>query len=696
MVDPSGSETYSYNLLGEETQLQKVIGTTTYTTLYAYNLAGELTQATYPSGRVVQQSVDPIGRLCAVATSTTSCTSYSGPFATGYGYNTAMQLTGFNYGNGVSASLGYSTDGLLQLTSLAYSKGSTLLFGLNYFYKTDPTYCTSGASGNNGQIQCITDNVDNGRTVAYTYDALGRLSKALTTGSSGYPQWGFQWTYDRYGNRTAQTATAGSGLPQPSVTVNPATNQITSTGYAYDASGNATNDGFNTLVYDAENHAVSVSNTGASAAYSYDANSLRVQKAVTGGTSTVYIFSGSKVIAEYDNGAAVGSPSREYIYSGGALLAKIESNATVYYHQDGLSARVMTDSSGNVITQQGHYPYGELWYPSSAGTKWAFTTYERDAESTNDYAMARYYRNALGRFNSPDPLSGSIGDPQSLNRYSYSEDEPIDFTDTSGMARGIVATCSVEDDSGGGDCGDDAGGYGIGAAIFGGVSFWDMPWGLFSFDDFGNLTMLPDDWGSSKYNGGETFTNGSGDAMFGSNPELMTTSNIENLGLDLTGGSAGNGPGGGTSQSQNLKLVLTSDCLDGNGRWRDYQLIDTSTGQPPTVQYGVTEHFTPPGSGPTTSDGWNKFGDWLAPNFLSPGSVTENVQTFTIAPHSGYNNGSPVTVQLADGKDFGSLGIYMTYNGGPYPTVLVNGQDAPVKAPPGKLCASDDKGGGTH
>lgn len=46
MVDPSGSETYSYNLLGEETQLQKVIGTTTYTTLYAYNLAGELTQAT--------------------------------------------------------------------------------------------------------------------------------------------------------------------------------------------------------------------------------------------------------------------------------------------------------------------------------------------------------------------------------------------------------------------------------------------------------------------------------------------------------------------------------------------------------------------------------------------------------------------------------------------------------------------------
>ncbi len=207
---------------------------------------------------------------------------------------------------------------------------------------------------------------------------------------------------------------------------------------SFSASGNATNDGFNTLIYDAENHAVSVSNTSASATYTYDANGLRVQKAVTGGTTTVYIFSGSKVIAEYDNGAAVGSPSREYIYSGGALLAKIESGATVYYHQDGLSARVMTDSSGNKLTpgDQGHYPFGELWYPSSALTKWLFTTYERDSESGgnagNDYAMARYYRDALGRLNSPDPLSGSIGDPQSLNRYSYSRNEPIDLTDPSG------------------------------------------------------------------------------------------------------------------------------------------------------------------------------------------------------------------------------------------------------------------------
>jgi YD repeat-containing protein len=41
-------------------------------------------------------------------------------------------------------------------------------------------------TGNNGQINCIKDNVDNGRTVAYSYDALHRLSTALTAGSTNY------------------------------------------------------------------------------------------------------------------------------------------------------------------------------------------------------------------------------------------------------------------------------------------------------------------------------------------------------------------------------------------------------------------------------------------------------------------------------------------------------------------------------
>jgi RHS repeat-associated protein len=132
------------------------------------------------------------------------------------------------------------------------------------------------------------------------------------------------------------------------------------------------------------------------------------------------------------NAAAVNLPSREYIYSGTALLAKIDSSGTKYYHQDHLSNRMVTDSSGNTFAEMGHFPYGEKWY-NATNDKLLFTTYERDAESGNDYAQARYNVSRLGRFSSPDPIAGSTSDPQSLNRYSYVRNMPVMLTDPSGM-----------------------------------------------------------------------------------------------------------------------------------------------------------------------------------------------------------------------------------------------------------------------
>src|ERR1700722_3040089 len=268
MADGVGSENYSYDVLGRLTQLQKIISSTPYTTSYQYNLAGEITQTTYPSGRIVQQAVDAIGRLCAIAQTASSCTSTTNPFATNYGYNAAFQLTAFNYANGVAASFVYSPDRLL-LTSLSYVKGTTTLYGLNYSY--------GSVGSNNGQIAGITDNVDNGRSLTYTYDALARLTAAVTTGSTGYPKWGLTFSYDPYGNRYAQTVTSGTA-PSNSVTVSTATNRITTSGYSYDADGNLTNDGSNTLTYDGENRLLTSTGSLGSGTYSYDGNNLRVKK----------------------------------------------------------------------------------------------------------------------------------------------------------------------------------------------------------------------------------------------------------------------------------------------------------------------------------------------------------------------------------------------------------------------------------
>lgn len=431
IVDSSGSEAFAYDKLGRMTQRQKSVtgtnGGNAYVTQYQYNLGNELTQITYPSGRQVKPAYDGLGRLTSIADATTT-------YASNFAYNTAQQMTGFTYGNGITASYGYSTDGRLQLSSLKHASTSQTFVSLSYGY--------SGQGGNNGQITRIIDNVDNGRSVSYLYDALGRLQEAYTAGSASYPNWDLAFSYDAYGNRTDETPQPDTSpnitVPSNHVTINTAKNQIATAGYGYDAAGNMTNDGVNTLAYDGGSHVVSSSFGSTTTSYIYDGAGVRVRKCQpncsTPNSSTVYIFSGNQPIAEYDNAAAAGSPSREYIYAPAGLLATIDSAGTKYHLRDHLSPRVTTNSAGTKLGEQGLFPFGESWYSANTTSKLRFTTYENDPESGNDYAMARYYISRLCRFNSPDAFGGSVTNPRSLNRYSYVMNDPINHVDPLGLA----------------------------------------------------------------------------------------------------------------------------------------------------------------------------------------------------------------------------------------------------------------------
>ncbi len=64
------------------------------------------------------------------------------------------------------------------------------------------------------------------------------------------------------------------------------------------------------------------------------------------------------------------------------------------------------------------------------------TAKERDTESGNDYFDARYYASSMGRFLSPDPQGNSYADfsnPQSWNMYAYVLNNPLKYTDPTGM-----------------------------------------------------------------------------------------------------------------------------------------------------------------------------------------------------------------------------------------------------------------------
>ncbi len=115
------------------------------------------------------------------------------------------------------------------------------------------------------------------------------------------------------------------------------------------------------------------------------------------------------------------------------MLAMVSGSSMTYYHGDHLSTRVTTDAAGNRLGEEGHFPFGEVWYQTGPNNKWFFTTYNRDSESGLDYALARYYNSRTGTFCSADPVAGSVDDPQSWNRYPYGRNDPIDITDPSGQ-----------------------------------------------------------------------------------------------------------------------------------------------------------------------------------------------------------------------------------------------------------------------
>ena len=64
-----------------------------------------------------------------------------------------------------------------------------------------------------------------------------------------------------------------------------------------------------------------------------------------------------------------------------------------------------------------------------------FTSKERDSETGLDDFGARYLSSAQGRFTSADPLlsSATIYNPQTWNRYSYALNNPLKYTDPTGL-----------------------------------------------------------------------------------------------------------------------------------------------------------------------------------------------------------------------------------------------------------------------
>jgi RHS repeat-associated protein len=361
-----------------------------------------------------------------------------GQYVISVGYNTAGQVTGFNLANGFNETYGYSAD-RLQLTSQTAVKGANTLMSLTYGYAA--TIGASGAGttpGNSGQLISISGTINGqSRSQAFTYDNVGRLLTA-----TGWSLWNRRFAFDRWGNRTGMWDAISGGNQLQNIAIattgGVANNRIANVNgvtYSYDASGNCTGDGAHSYAYDGEGRQANV-DSGATTSSAYDSANRRLKK-IAGGATTHYVWEGARVIAEYNG--TTGALISEYIYAGSRMLARDQGGVLRYFHQDRLSTRLITDASGTVVGTEDHLPFGGDAGTTGETEKHRFTAYERDSESASDYAVNRIHQQANARFLQPDPISGSITTPQSLNRYAYSRNDPINLSDPLGLESGVLS-----------------------------------------------------------------------------------------------------------------------------------------------------------------------------------------------------------------------------------------------------------------
>jgi RHS repeat-associated protein len=324
------------------------------------------------------------------------------------------------------------------------------------------TYRGGYSDGGNNQVSYARNLSSNGgrdRTLdrSYEYDQVGALVMArsgaearATFGIDGQ-QWGtsdgpysHEYDYDKQGNMTLRSGWGGEvqgGSPGHETTIpyGYSNGKNQRDGLGYDAAGNLKDGESNQhYLYNAigqQTNAWQVN--GYSMAQGYDGDGLRGVKWESG-VPTYYLRSsvlGGAVVAELD---ASGGFSRGYFYRGYQLLAVQQSNHMYWVHEDAITkSQRTTDVYGNV-TSDGVVeldPWGANTARSSATVfqPQNFTSYTRDANGDQD-AMARRY-SVSGRFSQPDPYSGSydFSDPQSLNRYAYVGNDPVNRTDPSGM-----------------------------------------------------------------------------------------------------------------------------------------------------------------------------------------------------------------------------------------------------------------------
>lgn len=467
---------YDYDLAGNRSKDMLDIGGASYATFYEYDFQGNQTTITNPDSSqhifMFNKAGLPDRASVFLLSQGTSI------IVQNVDYAPTAEVAKMAFANGVEVHNAYDFGKLYRLVTRTLLRGGNLFKTWNYQY--DPV----------GNVLQVDEGEGSAilKTSLFGYDDLYRLTSAAVT-SSISPSFNEAYSYDAIGNILVHSAVGGYSYAgdQGSSLANPhAVTQAGPTTFTYDQNGNLikaadssqkTRHSWNfrnQLIQTAittlgtplafrDSQVPSVDSREQSSipllgsahprsntvAYAYDADGVRVSLA-RGQAITVYATPSYNINTR---NAYVTS----HLFLLGAPVATIEGIAPnisgFINHADHLgSMALVTDRQGQVAEEVHYAPFGALVADLSSVNhkeQRKFTGHEHDLATGLTYAQSRYLNTKIGRFLSQDPMflllgdlgfherygrepGGVLADPQLLNCYGYSKNNPLRFVDPSG------------------------------------------------------------------------------------------------------------------------------------------------------------------------------------------------------------------------------------------------------------------------
>ena len=449
----SANYTYGYDRYGRLSKRDLSLDGKTYTYSVTYSPAGQQKTFTYPDNSVLTHKYTSTGYLDTITLSEPGSEKPQ-TYATYQNYTALGSPTSVQYGNGVTADFAYGHLGELETHTLTDEQGTQLLhdqFERDGLYQItgirDMKYAGNGGKGQTNYSQTFT--YQNRRlieaeaegtygTLTYGYDEAGNITSKdgisydytghqITAGTDNNTESTvFSASYDLNGNMTAKTTV-----------VNDTT---TKWGYEYDAENRMTQVQKNNAIVDK---------------FTYDHRGRRLIKASADGTTTLYIPRNYEVTM----GNGKEQQHTKYVFGPAGRIAAVTTptsgpSSVTYFHKNQVnSTTVTTDGQGKLKSRVIYKPYGEIYkLMGKDDFRPKFGGKELDAGTGLYYFNARYYDPQIARFVTADSrLGAGRFTPDALNRYAYTLNDPVNYTDPTGrfaLGHGCAIATAVSIGSG--------------------------------------------------------------------------------------------------------------------------------------------------------------------------------------------------------------------------------------------------------